>query len=74
MAISEEKAGIAVAVVAGLMFATLLITSTWDKRDERRNAFAKECNERGGSAVEHDGMLQCLGAKRAATNPETKPS
>ena len=54
-------------VAALLIWLACLLTWNWSTRDERANAFVKECNARGGIAKIYDGMLQCVSSMRAAT-------
>lgn len=61
-------------VVASLLPACFVYMATnWSRIDAENNAFAKQCNDRGG--VAHFGVMarQCIGAKDAPGPSGEKP-
>ena len=51
-------------IVVGLMIVGVsYMTSNWNRIEKENNAFAKECNDRGGEAKFDFNARQCIGAK-----------
>ena len=48
--------------IATLIGAPMLITR-WDRIERENNAFAKDCNDRGGVATFEPSARQCTGAR-----------
>lgn len=55
----------AVLIVCGLMFVgAAMMTSNMRQIEQEDNAFAKDCNDRGGVAKFGYSVRQCIGAKQ----------
>lgn len=55
--------GIFLAFVIISMAFTSMVHKNWEKIDTENNAFAKDCNNRGGEAKFDFNARQCIGAK-----------
>ena len=60
---------IAAALVVGYLGACAL-SSNWERIDKDNNAFAKDCNDRGGVAFFETDARQCIGARPTRINYE----
>lgn len=52
-------------MTGAMIIGTVLISLNWARIDAVNEAFAIECNEIGGVAGHHNGILQCLKVKEA---------
>lgn len=53
---------IAAALVMGYL-GVCALSSNWERMDKDNNAFAKDCNDRGGVAFFDMDARQCIGAR-----------
>lgn len=67
----NKRAATLLALIAIAMSLASYMDANWKKVEAENNAFAKDCNGRGGKAEFDNNVRQCIGAK----NPvETKVS
>lgn len=51
-------------IIVGLMIVGgMYMSSNWDRIEKENNAFAEDCNNRGGEAKFEVNARQCIGAK-----------
>lgn len=69
---SENKIGALLIAVCVAIAGYLIMSINSDRLEQENNAFAKECNDRGGRAEFSYAARQCIGAAKAASNNTTK--
>ena len=59
----KEVAACAIIFAVALIVGTVSVQGIWSSIDRDNNAFAKDCNDRGGVAHFGFDARQCIGAK-----------
>jgi hypothetical protein len=59
-------------VAIALISVTTVMNLNWSKANAENNAFAKDCNDRGGIARFDIDARQCIGAHRAPSQDSQK--
>lgn len=64
----RNKFGYVTGAVIFVYLATCALVSNWDRIEKENNAFAKDCNDRGGMVIFGMHARQCLGAEPGAAD------